>query len=149
MKTAKGMQGFTLVEAAVSLWLLLTLLCLVLPMVERSMERRAMEELVAVYMADYMYAQSLAITRGEETMIQFVPPEYYYTVKIGRTTVKKVPYNRRIWVESSYNLPFPHGVRFDARGYVHMGGTLVLYGKYETRRLIIQLVTGRIRVESL
>lgn len=132
----------------VVVWILLALFALVLPLVERSMERRAMEELVAKYLADYMYTQSLAVARGIEAAIQFVPNEYYYFIRVGRTTVKKTTYHRRIRVASSFGPPFPHAVRFDARGYVHMGGSVTFYGKYETRRLIIQLVTGRIRVES-
>jgi len=112
------------------------------------MERRWMEELVGNYLADYAYAQSLAISQGVHATIQFVPEQYFYMVRLRNTTVKKVSYHRRIRVDSNLGLPYPHGVRFDNRGYVHQGGTITLSGKYEKRRLIIQLVTGRIRVEK-
>lgn len=147
-KQIERMRGFTLIETAVCLLILLTLFFLVIPQVERGMERRAMEELVAMYTADYLYAQSLAVAQGVETSIQFAPGDYFYAIKLGRTTVKKVPYHRHIQVSSNYGMPFPHAVRFDARGYVHKGGTITLSGKHWTKRLIIQLMTGRIRVED-
>lgn len=142
------MRGWTFLEMVVVLSILMCLLFLVVPLVERSMERLVMEELVSSYLADYMYAQSLAIAQGTETVIQFAPNDYFYTVKLGHQTVKKVPYHQHIRVSSNYGLPFPHAVRFDARGYVLRGGTITLSGKYGSKRLTIQLVTGRIRVED-
>lgn len=142
-------SGFTLVEVTICLLILLTLFSLVLPTVEYSLERRALEDLVSQYLADYMYAQSLAIAQSTSTSIQFAPDSHVYTLRRGQTVLKRVAYDTRIQVGSNYGMPRPHEVRFDSRGYVQAGGEILLSGKYQSKRLIIQVTSGRIRVEDV
>jgi len=140
--------GFTLVEVTICLLILLVLFSLGLPTVEYSLERRALEDLVSQYLADYMYAQSLAIAQSTFTSIQFAPDSHVYTIRRGQTVLKRVSYDTRIRVGSNYGMPRPHEVRFDSRGYVQAGGEFFLSGKYQSKRLIIQVTSGRIRVED-
>ncbi len=145
----KANSGFTLLEVTICLLLLLALFSLVLPSVEYSLERRALEELVSQFLADYMYAQSLAIAQSTNASIQFAPSAHFYTVYLEGKIIKRVSYNTRIRVGSSYGLPKPHEVRFNAHGIVQAGGEFFLSGRRQSKRLIIQVTSGRIRVEDV
>ncbi|GAB6934207.1 MAG: GspH/FimT family protein [Bacillota bacterium] len=136
--------GVTLLEWVVALAVLGVLLSIALPAAQGPLAEAERRAFLRAVVRDVQHAQSEALARAEAAVVRVVPTGYAVALASGMPLRKRAA-PPGIHLASN----FPHGtLRFGPDGRIQQGGSIwVEADGAPYARVILQVVSGRVRVE--
>ncbi len=144
----KTNRGFTIIELLVVLSIITVLFSIVVPIFHSVSEKVELDYLAKQIRTDLYWAQNEAIATGAQMSIYFPTEANFYYLRRGINIIKVVDFDHRFWIALHSNYT-TQTITFNNKGSV-VGGDLYVKSKSgKNIRLVLQVTSGRIRVEPV
>lgn len=139
-------KGFVYFELLMTLFIVSLLFSLTIPSFQSLSSHFEIENWIEQFTADYYWAQQEAVDSDQWVEILFKPAFYSYEIRNGNGSLKKVYYDSSIKVTENL---LNHRIMFNGFGQLaQQSGTITVKNATITKKIVIQLLTGQIHVES-
>lgn len=140
-------NGFTLIESILVLSIVSIMSLVLIINLVPIYHQKVIDTFLHQFEKDIMFAQQYALVNKEATSIIFVPTEYKYTIGENKISLPLIQrdYNDEINIQAN-NLQL---ITFNSNGSIRKSGTIHLYYKNQTYKVVFYLGKGRFNIQKL